>query len=184
VTRFPCRPGRAGPRRGCWWPWGDDETGQRVVLDVVLGQRKRCEDSSWAGARRGLGAPMLVVTERGARADPGDGGAVAGLDRQRCTVRRLRNLVAKLPRKDEELRTRSRRPPGRRSTRPPRQQMERMRLRQLVADLERSYPSAAACLAEDLPARCVHLAYPLRLRKRLRSANPLERSLEEVRPPR
>ena len=28
---------------------------------------------------------------------------------------------------------------------------------------------------------CVHLAYPLRLRKRLRSTNLLERSLEEVR---
>lgn len=40
--------------------------------------------------------------------------------------------------------------------------------------------SAAACLAEDLPALCVHLEYPLRLRKRLRSTNLLERSLEEV----
>ena len=54
------------------------------------------------------------------------------------------------------------------------------RLRRLVTDLERSYPSAAACLAEDLPALCVHLEYPLRLRRRLRSTNLLERSLEEV----
>src|SRR5262249_29295035 len=54
------------------------------------------------------------------------------------------------------------------------------RLRRLITDLERSYPSAAACLAEDLPALCVHLEYPLRLRRRLRSTNLLERSLEEV----
>ena len=54
-------------------------------------------------------------------------------------------------------------------------------LRVLVGDLERDYPSAAACLADDLPALTVHLAYPLRLRKRLRSTNLLERSLEEVR---
>jgi hypothetical protein len=54
------------------------------------------------------------------------------------------------------------------------------RLRRLVTDLERSYPSAAACLGEDLPALCVHLAYPLRLRTPLRSTNLLERSLEEV----
>jgi hypothetical protein len=54
------------------------------------------------------------------------------------------------------------------------------RLRRLVADLERQYLSAVACLAEDLPALCVHLEYPLRLRKRLRSTNLLERSLEEV----
>src|SRR5262249_45181657 len=54
------------------------------------------------------------------------------------------------------------------------------RLRRLVSELERQYPSAAGCLAEALPALCVHLAYPLRLRKRLRSTNLLERSLEEV----
>ena len=54
------------------------------------------------------------------------------------------------------------------------------RLRALVGQLEHDYPSAAACLAEDLPALCVHLNYPLRLRKRLRSTNLLERSLGEV----
>jgi hypothetical protein len=32
------------------------------------------------------------------------------------------------------------------------------RLRRLVTDLERHYPSPAACLAEDLPALCVHFA--------------------------
>jgi hypothetical protein len=54
-------------------------------------------------------------------------------------------------------------------------------LRSLVGELERDYPSAAACLAEDLPALCVHLRYLPRLRKRFRSSNLLERSLEEVR---
>lgn len=63
-------------------------------------------------------------------------------DRQRCTVHRLRNLVAKAAE-------------GR-----------------LITNLERSYPSAAACLAEDLPALCVHLACPLRLRKRLGGPPP------------
>src|SRR5262249_14103366 len=55
------------------------------------------------------------------------------------------------------------------------------RLRALVGELRRPFPSAAACLAEDLPALCLHLRYPLRLRRRLRSTNLLERSLEEVR---
>jgi transposase-like protein len=55
------------------------------------------------------------------------------------------------------------------------------RLRALVAELERPYPSAAACLAEDLPALCIHLKCFPRLRKRFRSSNLLERSLEEVR---
>jgi len=54
-------------------------------------------------------------------------------------------------------------------------------LRVLVGGSRHRVPSAAACLADDLPALTVHLAYPLRLRKRLRSTNLLERSLEEVR---
>ena len=40
--------------------------------------------------------------------------------------------------------------------------------------------SIRTCLAEDLPALCVHLEYRLRLRRRLRSTNLLERSLEEA----
>ena len=54
-------------------------------------------------------------------------------------------------------------------------------LRALVGELERDFPSAAACLADDLPALTVHLRYPLRLRRRWRSSNLLERSLGEVR---
>jgi putative transposase len=151
--------------------------------DVVLGQRERFEDWLDMGrglVRRRLRAPMLVVTD-GA---PGLIRAMEELwpdsDRQRCTVNRLRNLIARLPKKDVELRARieaaywaalddATSPADREA-----------RLRRLVTDLERQYPSAAACLAEDLPALCVHLAYPLRLRKRLRSTNLLERALEEV----
>lgn len=46
-------------------------------------------------------------------------------------------------------------------------------LRVLVGELAGDYPSAAACLADDLAALTVHLRYPLRLRKRLRSTNLL-----------
>ena len=54
------------------------------------------------------------------------------------------------------------------------------RLRELVTELDRPYPSAAACLTEDLPALCIHLNCFPRLRKRFRSSNLLQRSLEEV----
>jgi putative transposase len=77
-----------------------------VLLDVVLGQRERFEDWLEMGrglVRRGLRAPMLVVTD-------GAPGLIRAMeemwpdsDRQRCTVHVLRNLVAKLPKKDAEL---------------------------------------------------------------------------------
>jgi putative transposase len=71
-----------------------------VLLDVTLGQRERFEDWLEMGRgliRRGLRAPMLVVTD-------GAPGLIRAMeepwpdtDRQRCTVPRVRNLVAKLP---------------------------------------------------------------------------------------
>ncbi|HKF19250.1 MAG TPA: IS256 family transposase [Candidatus Dormibacteraeota bacterium] len=175
---LPTRP--SGAKEGVLVAWGYDETGHRVLLDVVLGQRERFEDWLEMGrglVRRGLRAPMLVVTD-GAPADPGDGGAVAG--QRPPEVHRLWNLVAKLPKKDVELRERIEAAYWAALDEATSPADGEARLRQLVTDLERSYPSAAACLAEDLPALCVHLAYPLRLRKRLRSTNLLERSLEEV----
>ena len=178
---LPTRP--SGEKEGVLVAWGYTTLGKRVLVAVRLGQRERHEDWLDLGrdlARRGLRAPWLVVTD-GA---PGLIKAINELwpeaDRQRCTVHRLRNIVAKLPNRpalherikgaywaalDE-------------ATDP--EDAER-RLRQLVTTLEREYPSAAACLAEDLPALCVHLKYFPRLRKRFRSSNLLERSLEEVR---
>jgi len=101
-------------------------------------------------------------------------------DRQRCAVHRLRNVLAKLPKRPglhervraaywaalDEATTPAEAEHG---------------LRVLVGALSGQYPSAAACLADDLAALTVHLAYPPRLKRRLRSTNLLERSLEEVR---
>ncbi len=100
-------------------------------------------------------------------------------DRQRCTVHRLRNVLAKLP-KRPEVQNRVRDAYWAALDQAGSAADGEARLRGLVGELESEYPGAAAALAEDLPALCVHLGYPLRLRKRLRSTNLLERSLGEV----
>jgi putative transposase len=178
---LPTRP--SGQKEGVLVAWGYTTEGKRVLVAVRLGQRESHEDWLDLGrdlTRRGLRSPWMIVTD-GA---PGLIKAVEELwpeaDRGRCAVHKLRNVVAKLPKRsglhdqvkaaywaalDE-------------ATDPA--DAER-RLRELVAELERPYPSAAACLAEDLPALCIHLKYFPRLRKRFRSSNLLERSLEEVR---
>jgi putative transposase len=61
AVSLPTRPSEA--KEGVLVAWGDDATGQRVLLEVLLGQRERFEGWRWAGARRGLGAPMLIVTD-------------------------------------------------------------------------------------------------------------------------
>jgi transposase-like protein len=178
---LPVRPD--GPREGVLVAWGFTTEGVRVLLDVCLGQRERAED--WLDLGRGLSArglrsPLLVVSD-GA---PGLIRAISELwpaaDRGRCAVHRLRNVLAKLP-KRPGLHARIRAAYWAALDAASSPSEAEQGLRTLVAELSREFPSAAACLADDLPALTVHLAYPLRLKKRLRSTNLLERSLEEVR---
>ena len=84
---LPTRP--SGAKEGVLVAWGYTESGERVLLDVCLGQRERHEDWLEMGrslVRRGLRAPWLAVID-GA---PGLIKAVEELwpdgDRQRCTV--------------------------------------------------------------------------------------------------
>jgi transposase-like protein len=178
---LPVRPD--GPKEGVLVAWGFTADGSRVLLDVSLGQRERVEDWLDLGrglARRGLRSPLLVVTD-GA---PGLIRAVDELwpdaDRGRCTVHRLRNVLAKLPdRGGLQARVRAAYWAALDGALSPEDAEHGLRV--LVGELAGDFPSAAACLADDLPALTVHLRYPLRLRKRLRSTNLLERSLEEVR---
>jgi len=178
---LPTRP--SGQKEGVLVAWGYTTEGKRVLVAVRLGQRESHEDWLDLGrdlTRRGLRSPWLVVSD-GA---PGLIKAIEELwpaaDRGRCAVHKLRNVVAKLPKRSglhDEIKAKfwaaldDATDPA---------DAER-RLRELVAELARPYPSAAACLAEDLPALCIHLNYFPRLRKRFRSSNLLERSLEEVR---
>ncbi len=177
---LPTRP--SGAKEGVLVAWGYTEAGERVLLDVSLGLRERYEDWLEMGrglTRRGLRAPWLAVVD-GA---PGLNKAVPELwpdsDRQRCTVHRLRNVLAKLPKKQQII-DRVRNAYWAALDQAGSAADGEARLRALVGQLEHDYPSAAACLAEDLPALCAHLNYPLQLRKRLRSTNLLERSLGEV----
>jgi len=96
-----------------------------------------------------------------------------------CPPNRVNSILAKLPKK-AELHDRVRNAYWAALDQAGSAADGEARLRGLVGELETDYPSAAACLAEDLPALCIHLRYPLRLRKRLRSTNLLERSLGEV----
>jgi putative transposase len=177
---LPVRP--TGNKEGVLCAWGSDTDGKRVLLDVCLGMRESEEDWLALGrglTARGLKAPMMVVCD-GA---PGLNNAIEQLwptaDRQRCTVHRLRNLLAKLPDDHHELvRSRYWAALDEATT----QQDGERRLRELIGWLtDQGFASAAACLADDLQALCVHLKYPLKHRRRWRSTNLLERSLGEVR---
>jgi transposase-like protein len=179
---LPTRP--SGSKEGVLVAWGYRLSGERVLLAVRLGQRESREDWLDLGrdlTRRGLSCPWLVVTD-GA---PGLISAVEELwpdaERGRCTVHKLRNVLAKLPKRHLEQREHLKQAYWAALEEATDPADAEHRLRVIVGELERRYPSAAACLADDLPALCSHLRYLPRLRKRFRSTNLLERSLEEVR---
>jgi putative transposase len=177
---LPVRP--MGHKEGVLCAWGIDRDGKRVLIDVCLGMRESEEDRTALGrglVGRGLRCPLMIVSD-GA---PGLRNAIEALwpkaDRQRCTVHRLRNLLTKVPEEHQEQ-VRARYwaalddATGQRDG-------ER-RLRELIGRLsDRGFAAAAACLADDLEALCLHLRYPLKHRRRFRSTNLLERSLGEVR---
>ena len=171
----------SGPKEGVLVAWGFTDTGERVLLSVMLGMRESYEDWQALGRdliARGLGAPMLIVAD-GA---PGLIKAVEhcwpASDRQHCAVHRVRNLLAKLP---EAQRERARQAYWQALDDAINPRDAKQRLQALVDDLGTGgFSSAARCLADDLDALVVHLRYPTRHRRRWRSTNLLERSLGEV----
>jgi putative transposase len=171
----------SGPKEGVLVAWGFTDAGERVLLSVMLGMRESYEDWQALGRdliARGLGAPMLIVAD-------GAPGLIKAIeqcwpdsDRQHCAVHRVRNLLAKLP---EPQRDRVRQSYWRALDDAINQRDAKQRLQALFDELEKGgFSSAARCLADDLDALVVHLRYPTRHRRRWRSTNLLERSLDEV----
>jgi putative transposase len=99
---LPTRP--EGPKEGVLVAWGYTTAGERVLLDVCLGQRERVEDWLDLGrglTARGLRSPLLVVSDGAPGLIRAIGELWPDADRGRCTVHRLRNVLAKLPKKRE-----------------------------------------------------------------------------------
>ncbi|MGH2821739.1 MAG: IS256 family transposase, partial [Thermoleophilaceae bacterium] len=176
---LPVRP--SGAKEGVLCAWGFSETGERVLLSVCLGMRESGEDWLALGrdlTARGLRAPLLVVSDGAPGLIDASEQLWPKADRQRCTVHRLRNLLAKLPERERE---RVRLAYWRALDEATDEGDGRRRVRLLIGELENAgYAAAAACLADDLDALVVHLRYPTRHRRRWRSTNLLERSLGEV----
>ena len=128
---------------------------------------------------RGLPAPRLVVADGAAGLPSAVEEIWPRADRQHCAVHRLRNLLAKVPKTEQD---RIRFNYWSALTDATSVKDGKLRLQVLISELEHGgYESAARCLSDDLDALVVHLRYPLRHRERWRSTNLLERSLGEVR---
>lgn len=169
------------PAEGVLVAWGMTVDGRKVLLGLQLGSRESYTD--WLDfardlTHRGLAPPTLICAD-GA---PGLWKAVseawpAALG-QRCTVHKLRNLLAKLPeRLHREVKARYWAALDDDAT----PADAKHALAALAADYQHAYPSFAACLTDDLDQLTTHLRFPSEHRKRIRTSNVLERAFVEVR---
>jgi putative transposase len=133
---------------------------------------------------RGLRPPLLVVSD-GA---PGLIGAVELVFpnslRQRCAIHRCQNILAKVPVEHHaEVKAAywaifdpTGEPPGEKSI-----AVARARAADFSATFGRRFPSAVACLNDDLTSLFSYLRFPVEHHKRIRHSNFIERTFGETR---
>ncbi len=160
--------------------WGFTAEGRKVLLHMMAGSKEDAETVSafFQDMRsRGLGDPLLVVSD-------GAPGIVKAIEtcfprsaRQRCLAHRMRNLAAKVP--DDlwpELKARVVA-----SYRAPSRQIARELAEGVVADHQKALPSAVTCFLDDFEACIAHLMMPVGHRRAIRTTNLLERLFLEER---
>jgi transposase-like protein len=159
--------------------YGIMRDGSKALLGVYLGNHESTD--SWKLAMqdmvaRGLPSPLLVVSD----GNPGLIRAVKetwpGVPRQRCTVHRIRNVLAKVPKSAHQRL---------------RQELNRIFYAASLEEARKAashfaqrwqniYPSAVEVLGRDLSDCLTFFRFPARHWKRLRSSNGLERCFKEV----
>lgn len=156
------------------------EDGTVILLHLGLGPRESTD--AWVAflhdlTARGLGTPLLVITD----GNPGLTRAVKqvfpGVRRQRCQVHKLRNILAKLPR----LAATHLKPLLQQVFLAPDHATGLRRGRALIARFRTRFPSAMECLEKDLAECLTYLLFPQEHQRRLRTTNLLERTFEESR---
>ena len=160
--------------------WGFTASGARVLLHLMAGSKEDAETVSafFQDMRgRGLGDPLLVVSD-------GAPGIVKAIEicfprsaRQRCLAHRLRNLAAKVP-EDlwPEFKARATA-----AYQAPSRAIARDLATGVVADYQTELPSASACFEDDFEACIAHLRMPITHRRAIRTTNLLERLFVEER---
>jgi len=160
--------------------WGFTAAGAKVLLHLMAGSKEDAETVSafFQDMRaRGLGDPLLVVSD-------GASGIVKAIEtcfprseRQRCLAHRMRNLAAKVP-EDLWPEFKARATAGYQA---PSRAIARDLAKGLVSDYHSELPSAVACFMDDFEATIAHLRMPITHRRAIRTTNLLERLFVEER---
>ena len=172
------RPGQR--REAVLAAWGIGEDGRKSLLGLMAGSREDVETvrAFFQDLRaRGLGDPLLVVSD-------GAPGIIRAIEecfprsaRQRCLAHRMRNLAAKVsadPWPEFKARVTA-------CYQAPSRAIARQLAAGIRADYANALPSALACFEDDFEACIAHLRLPVTHRRFARTTNLLERLFVEER---
>jgi putative transposase len=160
--------------------WGFTVDGRKVPLHLMAGSKEDAETVSaffQDMCARGLGDPLLVVSD-------GAPGIVKAIEvcfprsaRQRCLAHRMRNLAVKVP-EDlwPEFKARATA-----AYQAPSRKIARELAEGVVADYGTELANAVACFTDDFEACIAHLRLPIAHRRATRTTNLLERLFVEER---
>ncbi len=166
--------------------WGIDTCGKPVFLGLAPGAAESTD--AWRALLedlkdRGLGAPLLVISDGGKGLCTAIECSFAASLHQRCLVHVCRNLIAKVPTHAQDQVKRDYwavfddiEADGEAAV-----TEARRRAKRFIAKWQPLYPSAVACVADNLDALVVHLLFPAEHRKRIRHSNLIERTFGETR---
>ena len=160
--------------------WGFTAAGTKVLLHLLAGSKEDAETVTalFQDMRaRGLGDPLLVVSD-------GAAGIIKAIetcwprsDRQRCLAHRMRNLAAMVPEdRWPEFKVRATT-----AYQAPSRAIARGLAEGVVADFDAKLPSAVARFMDDFEACIAHLRMPITHRRAIRTTNLLERLFVEER---
>lgn len=171
---------RGGRPEALLCAWGIMRDGSKVLLHLALGSKESYDD--WQTmlrhmVRRGLHLPISITSDGSLGAIKAIGQMFPKSLRIRCWVHKMRNIVGKLP--DDAVAEVKAHLIAIRDA--PNYESGLILARQVIATYQARYPSAMACLGDDLGASLNHLRLPVRLRRSVRSTNLVERSFEEER---
>ena len=185
ASHFKMHPG--APAEPVLAAWGIDVDGKPVFVGLAPAASESTDawDDFLADlVGRGLGAPLLGISDGAAGLTGAFDRAFPRSLRQRCLVHRARNVLAKVSVHDQPqvkadfwaIFDVGDAEPGDQAI-----TVARRQAAAFATTWQRRYPSAVACVTDDLAALTVHLRFPAEHWHRIRHSNLIERTFGETR---
>jgi putative transposase len=185
ASHFKMHPG--APAEPVLAAWGIDVDGKAVLVGLAPASSESTDawDDFLADlVDRGLRAPLLGISDGAAGLTGAFDRAFPASLRQRCLVHRARNVLAKVSVHDQPqvkadfwaIFDVGDAQPGDQAVAVARQQAAAF-----AATWQRRYPTAVACVTDDLASLTVHLRFPTEHWRRIRHSNLIERTFGETR---